>query len=235
MSKKRADKKQKPKNPLKQKSLSQKTLSQILNIVLTFEEKSSVALNLKSVRDGNTKNERVRLRGGAGGIGYTSELIKRAIQNAKGHGINLIPGRMNNADGNCAFDAVIYNINDRLCFTEKLQLESVVYRQIWITELEDEADKYPNLGAGYTAEERKENWNLLKQSGVYEVDFFGDMVLHAIAKGCKKNILIFNTSKDAHCPIYVIQAAEFGGYIDTDIPVVVGYNQVHYESLQPAT
>ena len=142
---------------------------------------------------------------------------------------------MNKADGNCAFDAVINNINDRACFSEKLPLESTVYRQIWITELEIETEKYPILGAGYTEEERKENWNLLKHSGIYEVDFFGDLVLHAIAKGCQKNILIFNTSKEAPDPIYVIKAAEFGGNIDTEIPVVVGYNQVHYESLHPAT
>ena len=88
----------------------------------------------------------------------------------------------------------VHNINHRECFQEKLLLSSDVYRQIWVTELESESAKYPRLGAGYSDEERKENWNLLKQSGVYEVEFFGDYVMHAIAKGCNKNILIFNTS-----------------------------------------
>ena len=82
---------------------------------------------------------------------------------------------------------------------------------------------------------KKENWNRLRQSGVYEVDFFGDMVIHAIARGCNKNILIFNTSVEAADPIYVIEASQFGGFSDTDIPVVVAYNQVHYESLHPLT
>ena len=50
-----------------------------------------------------------------------------------------------------------------------------------------------------------------------------------------KNILIFNTSLEAADPIYVIKAEEFGGFNDSDIPVVVGYNQVHYESLHPAS
>ena len=59
--------------------------------------------------------------------------------------------------------------------------------------------------------------------------------MHAIAKGCHKNILIFNTSLEAADPIYVIKAEEFGGFNDSDIPVVVGYNQVHYESLHPAS
>ena len=104
-----------------------------------------------------------------------------------------------------------------------------------MTELESEALKYPTLGAGYTKEEKEENWNRLKQSGVYEIDFFGDLVLHAIARGCNKNILIFNTNIKAADPIYVVEATHFGGFTDTDIPVILAYNQVHYESLHPFT
>ena len=47
-------------------------------------------------------------------------MINRAMHNAKCHGIKLIPGRLNAADGNYAFDAIINNINDRECFEEKL-------------------------------------------------------------------------------------------------------------------
>jgi len=53
--------------------------------------------------------------------------------------------------------------------------------------------------------------------------------------GCKKNILIFNTSIQASNPIYVIKTEEFGGVVDSDIPVVLGYNQFHYESLEPVS
>ena len=130
---------------------------------------------------------------------------------------------------------MINNINHRECFHEKLSLSSEIYRQIWVTDLETESSKYPNLGAGFSKDEQKENWNCLKQSGVYEVEFFGDFVMHAIAKGCNKNILIFNTSTEAAYPIYVIKVTEFDGFIDSEIPVVVGYNQVHYESLHPVT
>ena len=174
-----------------------------------------------------------RMRGGAGSS--TSNLVTQAIESASKHGMNLEEGKLNKADGNCAFEAIINNINERKCFQEKLSLPSNVYRQIWITKFESESAKYPSLGAGFTKEEQDENWNQLKHSGVYEVEFFGDFVIHAIAKGCKKNILIFNTSTEAADPIYVIQAKEFGGFSDTDIPIVVGYNQVHYESLHPVT
>ena len=170
----------------------------------------------------------LRLRGGAGSEGSQSPLIiTRAIESANKHGIHLVEEIFNAADGNCAFDAVINNINYRECFREKLSLHSEVYRQVWVTELENESSKYPTLGAGYTKEEKEENWNRLKQSGVYEIDFFGDLVMHAIARGCNKNILIFNTNVDAADPIYVVEANQFGGFIDTDIPVVVAYNQVY--------
>merc|ERR1712208_247539 len=42
-------------------------------------------------------------------------------------------------------------------------------------------------------------------------------------------------STNANSPIYVIEPTKFGGFKDSDIPVVIGYNQVHYESLHPIT
>ena len=80
----------------------------------------------------------MRLRGGAGSEGSQSPLIiTRAIESANKHGIHLVEGIFNAADGNCAFDAVINNINYRECFSEKLSLNSEVYRHGWVTELEN--------------------------------------------------------------------------------------------------
>ena len=92
---------------------------------------------------------------------------------------------------------------------------------------------YPDICAGFTDQEKKRKWGILKQPGVYEIPVFGDYVLYAIAKGCKKNILIFNTHANASDPIYVIRATEFGGSTDSNIPVVIAYNNYHYESLHP--
>merc|ERR1712208_73416 len=73
--------------------------------------------------------------------------------------------------------------------------------------------------------------------GVYERDFFGDMMMAGIACGVKKVILIFHTNEDivrtGHDPISVIDPRDYEGEIDSDIPVVVAYNLVHYESLEP--
>ena len=204
----------------------------------TLEEETKMSVK-KHVEDLSKHYSKLikptRLRGGANVDGVQSSLFVKAISNAKNHGINLVPGVLNKADGNCAFDAVLNNINHRRCFSNKLPLSSLEYRQIWVTELESLSSTYPDLGAGYSQEEKEENWNRLKQFGIYDIDFFGDLVINAIARGCHKNILIFNTRVNAAYPIYVIRAEEFGGFIDTDIPVVVGYNQVHYESLHPVT
>ena len=129
----------------------------------------------------------------------------------------------------------ISNFNNRDCYERKLPLHPNMYRRQWITAFERDAVNYPNIYASFTEQEKKKNWEKLKYPGVYNIPVFGDYVLDAIAKGCKKNILIFNTSVDATDPIYVIEANRFGGSADSDIPVVLAYNQFHYESLHPTS
>ena len=175
-----------------------------------------------------------RLKGGAN-LGDITKMINYGIASAKKHGIVLVPGIRNNADGNCTFEAVIDNINHRHCFVQKFCLHPNLYRQRWITETERDSENHPVLGALFSEEEKRINWNTLKSPYVYEVPFFGDYVIHGIAKGCQKDILIFNTSPAASEAIHVIRASEFNGEIDTDIPVVLCYNQSHYESLHPLT
>ena len=82
---------------------------------------------------------------------------------------------------------------------------------MWITQLEKDAEYHPVLGTLFTKEEKRQNWNKLKSPYVYEVPFFGDYVIHGIAKGCNKNILIFNTKPEASEAIHVIKASEFHG------------------------
>ena len=53
-----------------------------------------------------------------------NELLQRTISNAARHGLNLKPGQINNNDGNCLWEALIYNIMHRQCIkvnTEKHQ------------------------------------------------------------------------------------------------------------------
>ena len=49
-----------------------------------------------------------------------NEIFTKAIENAKKHNIKMTAGRKDRGYGNCAFEAVINNINDRACFHDKL-------------------------------------------------------------------------------------------------------------------
>ena len=162
----------------------------------------------------------------------TSPMVKIAIQNAKFHGINLYPGTMNKGLGDCVFESVLDNINKRDCFDEILTEDSMFWRHCWMTEIESIA--FDNWNQGRTEDEWRSEFSLLKQPGVYEVSL-GDLVPPGIAHCIKKNLLIFNTSSQAHCPIYVVPASMFGGSANTEVPICLAYNQVHYESLIPCS
>ena len=66
-------------------------------------------------------------------------IIQRAIASAKRHDINLCHGSPNSSDGNCAFESVIFNVNDRECFSEFLPFSPDHYRRIWLTDFKNKA------------------------------------------------------------------------------------------------
>ena len=91
-----------------------------------------------------------RLRGGADaehtqeGIAKTlqnldesiSPMIKKAVENAQFHGINLYQGVKNLANGDCIFESVIDSINTRACFEETLNGTPQDLRRTWMSEVE---------------------------------------------------------------------------------------------------
>ena len=165
-------------------------------------------------------------------------MFERAIESARKHHINVEPGTENNGMGNCSYEAVILNINDRNCFDSKFNMSLEHYRVVWNTDMMNKIlDKRVPWNPGLTREEIVLGFHELMISGVYERDFFGDMMMAGIACGVRKIILIFHTNEDisktGHDPISVIDPRDFSGYIDSETPVVVAYNLVHYESLQP--
>ena len=165
-------------------------------------------------------------------------IVQRAIASAQKHNIKLKPGRENHADGNCSFEATMYNINDRSCFQEKLPMTPDFYRRIWITDMMNKIlDRSNPWNPGLTRIEIVQGFQELMVSGVYERSFFGDMMMAGIACGVRKRILIFNTNESitttGHDPISVVDPTQYGGSLDSEIPVLVAYNLVHYESLQP--
>ena len=79
-------------------------------------------------------------------------------------------------------------------------------------------------------------WKEMATPGIYERGIFGDLILPGIACGIKKILLIFNTSlRSPHDPIYVINPSDFNVNPDTEIPILLAYNLVHYESMEPCS
>ena len=162
-----------------------------------------------------------------------SVMVIRAISSARYHGLNLKRGTPNGAAGNCAIESALLNLNNRSCFLENLPFSADYYRRIWMTDFKNRTVHDPTWNI-YSEQVWEEGWNEMMKSGVYERDIFGDLMIFAIACGVKKIILIFNTSLHSpHDPIYVCDPRKFGVPPDTETPLVLAYNQVHYESMHP--
>ena len=56
------------------------------------------------------------------------QIFQGAIASAQKHRINLKPGKENIGGGNCSYESVIFNINERSCFTQKLPMSQDYYR-----------------------------------------------------------------------------------------------------------
>ena len=168
-----------------------------------------------------------------------NNIFTRAIASAQKHSIELKAGRANNAAGNCSYESVMNNINDRTCFKEKLPMSPDFYRRIWTNDMMNRtlSNKTSSWNPGLTERQIIVGFKEMMESGVYEVEFFGDMMMPGIACRVRKWILIFHTNEDiartGHDPISVVDPTHYGGQVDDDIPVVVAYNLVHYESLHP--
>ena len=122
-------------------------------------------------------------------------LVKRAIASASRHGLNLCEGVLNPARGDCAFEAPILNVNHRSCFSDHFGMPVDYYRHKWLSEGEQVLFN-SNFNSGYSLQEWKLGFQQLKKHGVYEVDYFGDLVLPCIAIGMRKILLIFNTNTE---------------------------------------
>ena len=160
-------------------------------------------------------------------------IVEKGIANAKFHGINLHPGVENLASGDCAFECMIDGISTRQCFAETFDGTPAFWRHKWCTEAEDLALKF--YDAGMSEVEWRAAWDILKISGQYEF-VLGDLILPVIAHCTQKDVLIFNTSPRAHAPIFVVESSTLGQRrANTEIPVVMAYDQSHFESLVPDT
>ena len=116
-------------------------------------------------------------------------MMTRAICSAQHHGINLKPGSPTPGLGDCAFEAVVNNNNERNCFKENFPLSISSYRQIWLTDMANRTvDTEWNI---YSPKEWLAGWKEMLVPGIYERGIYGDLMLPGIACGIRKFILIF--------------------------------------------
>ena len=86
--------------------------------------------------------------------GHQNRIFDRAIASAKKHDIQLKSGRKNAGGGNCSYESVIFNINDRSCFHEKFSMCHEYYRRIWNIDLMNKIlDKKIPWNPGMTRQE----------------------------------------------------------------------------------
>ena len=175
----------------------------IMNKVSSKKAMSSKKSYLLVLNDGLWE-----LKGGAAGDVHIPEMVKQAIRNGSRHGIQLEHGRENNGSGNCTFEGAIYNIQDRGEFLtdQKVNLDPKEARPLWVVEFQTWYEfNHPDFIEENIPEDL---WDKLKKDEAYEINIVGDFLLPLISRGCKKNILVFNTSPQASDPIYVIQAGK---------------------------
>ena len=67
----------------------------------------------------------------------SSLMVLRAVSSARKHGIKLKQGTPSAAEGNCAFESAIFNLNGRECFNESLPQSADYYRRIWMTDMKN--------------------------------------------------------------------------------------------------
>ena len=90
------------------------------------------------------------------------------------HGINLRHGRTNPGTGDCAFEAIIYNINERQCFKEKFLMSIDWYRRIWVTDMANRTVHSP-YNTLENAEDWLSGWSEMLIPGTYERGIYGDL------------------------------------------------------------
>ena len=138
-----------------------------------------------------------------------NELLKRAISNAFRHGLNVRPGQLNNADGNCLWEALIYNILYRQCIKSKTKESHRQLRKRSLDKAQIDAQnkKLPFIPAHTT----QADWEHIKKDKIYETEL-GDICIVAASRALKRDIMVFSTCKQTgSAPITLISAEEYSG------------------------
>lgn len=161
-------------------------------------------------------------------------MTQAAVKIGARMGVQLRGGTPVRASGNCLIESIKGNIDERDIFNEKLNESSIELRLKSALEGEKVIGESPYRIEDYNDVEWAQGWNLLKNEGIWDVEYFGDLMIIALAHYIHKNILLINTDPDSP-KITVIFGDQFGQQLDSDAPVILAYSGDHYESLIPHT
>eukprot|EP00091_Calanus_sinicus_P014458 TRINITY_DN3200_c0_g1_i3.p1 TRINITY_DN3200_c0_g1~~TRINITY_DN3200_c0_g1_i3.p1 ORF type:complete len:352 (-),score=80.35 TRINITY_DN3200_c0_g1_i3:421-1476(-) len=161
-------------------------------------------------------------------------MTQAAVKIGARMGVQLRGGTPVKASGNCLIESIKGNIDERDIFDLKLNESSIDLRLKSALEGERVIGESPYRIEDYNDVEWAQGWNLLKNEGIWDVEYFGDLMIIALAHYIHKNILLINTDPDSP-KITVIFGDQFGQQLDSDAPVILAYSGDHYESLIPHT
>ena len=161
-----------------------------------------------------------------------SPMLRSAIRTANKLGLTLQEGAKVEASGNCLLEAVRGNVEDRDVFTKKIEESVSELRRKAAEEGELVIGSSPYRIEDFSEEEWAAGWDRLRSDRIWDVDYFGDLMIIAVAHYIRKNILIINTEQGS-APVTVILGDSLGAPLDSEYPVLVAYSGSHYESLIP--
>jgi len=157
-----------------------------------------------------------------------------AIKTAARMGIGLTEGQPVEALGNCLLESVKGNIEDRDIFQEKIEESIDDLREKIVKEGERVIGASPYRIEDYSDEDWALGWDQLRISGIWDVEYFGDLMIIALAHVIGKNILLINSdAPPGSTPVTVILGDRFGKPLNSEHPVILAYSGTHYESLIP--
>ena len=93
-----------------------------------------------------------------------TNLLKHALSNAFRHGLNLKPGKLNSANGNCLWESIIYNILGRICFKNKTRENGKQLRLRSLNAAQAQAHLLPFIESNTT----EADWTHIKTDKVFE-------------------------------------------------------------------
>jgi len=159
-------------------------------------------------------------------------MVTSAIKTAARMGMGLTEGEPVEALGNCLIESVKGNIEDRDIFEEKIEESINDLREKVVKEGERVIGASPYRIEDYSDEDWAYGWDQLRISGVWDVEYFGDLMIIALAHVIGKNILLINTDQGSP-PVTVVLGDRFGKPLNSEHPVILAYSGNHYESLIP--